>query len=72
MLKSNKGKKATRGEKQILEENVQTINFYFYMYAGSNVVFLTLTYLLFWESFTTSTAVVRFTMARWLQSIVDL
>lgn len=53
MLKSNKGKKATRGEKQILEENVQTINFYFYMYAGSNVVFLTLTYLLFWESFTT-------------------
>jgi hypothetical protein len=53
MLKSNKGKKATRGEKQILEENVQTINFYFYMYAGSNIAYLALTYLLFWENFTT-------------------
>jgi hypothetical protein len=53
MLKSNKGKKATRGEKQILEENVETINFYFYMYASSNLAYLALTYFLFWESFTT-------------------
>ena len=53
MNKQNKGKKATRGEKQILEENVQTIKFYFYLHAGSNAAYLLLRYLLRWDDFTT-------------------
>jgi hypothetical protein len=53
MNKANKGKKATRGEKQILEENQQTINFYFYLYGGYNLAFLSVKYLLSWQTFTT-------------------
>ena len=48
-----KGKQATRGLKQILEENTETIKFYFNLLAISNGVFLAIRYLLFWESFTT-------------------
>lgn len=53
MNKSTKGKQATRGEKQILEENAATINYYFYVFAISNGGYLALQFLLFWDSFTT-------------------
>ena len=32
-----KGKQATKGQKQILEENKQTLNFYLYIILGVNV-----------------------------------
>jgi hypothetical protein len=48
-----KGKQGTRGLKQILEENGQTIKFYFYAFSGSNTIYLLLRFLFFWESFTT-------------------
>lgn len=48
---TTKGKQATRGEKQILEENKATVNYYFYVFAISNGGYLALRYLLFWESF---------------------
>ena len=51
MNKNPKGKQGTRGEKQILEENEQTIKFYFNIYAVANLIYLALTYLFFWESF---------------------
>ena len=47
-----KGKQGTRGLKQILEENKQTVSFYFNVLAGSNSVYLALMYFLFWETFT--------------------
>jgi hypothetical protein len=53
MNKTPKGKQATRGEKLILEENEQTIKFYFNVYAGSSIVYFVIRYFLFWESFTT-------------------
>lgn len=46
------GKQATRGEKQILEENKQTISFYSKIILYTNVIFLALNILLFWNSFT--------------------
>jgi hypothetical protein len=52
MNKTPKGKQGTRGEKQILEENVATIKFYFNIFAGSCLIYLALRFLLFWESFT--------------------
>ena len=52
MNKTPKGKQGTRGEKQILEENQQTIKFYYNVYAGSNLIYLGLIYLFFWQSFT--------------------
>jgi hypothetical protein len=52
MNKSSKGKQATRGEKQILEENRQTVDFYFYVFLISNVTYLTLRYVFFWSTFT--------------------
>lgn len=53
MQKQTKGKQATRGEKQILEENKSTVNYYFLVLVISNVSYLVLRYLLFWQSFTT-------------------
>ena len=47
-----KGKQATRGEKQILEENRQTIDAYFKLFAASHLIYLAVRYLLFWDSFT--------------------
>jgi hypothetical protein len=47
-----KGKQATRGDKQILVENEQTINFYFRVFSISNGAYLLLRFLLFWQSFT--------------------
>lgn len=44
-------KQATRGEKQILDENQSTVNYYFKVLVISNGVYLTLRYLFFWESF---------------------
>ena len=52
MNKGQKGKQATRGEKQILEENAQTINFYFKVLSISNLSYLALRYVFFWDSFT--------------------
>ena len=53
MNKASKGKQGTRGEKQILEENEQTIKFYFNVFAGTNLIYLAIRYLFFWESFST-------------------
>ena len=53
MNRSSKGKQGTRGEKQILQENADTIAFYFNVLAASNLLYLALRYALFWESFTT-------------------
>lgn len=52
MNKNQKGKQATRGLKQILIENQETIKFYFQVLAVSNVIYVGITFLLFWESFT--------------------
>lgn len=52
MNKANKGKQATRGEKQIIEENKSTINFYFRILLISNLAYLAIRYFIFWESFT--------------------
>jgi hypothetical protein len=47
-----KGKQATRGTKQILEENGQTVKFYFNVTSISQVIYLVVVYLLFWSDFT--------------------
>ncbi len=47
-----KGKQGTKGQKQIVAENESTLKFYFNIIAGVNAVYLLLTFLLFWESFT--------------------
>ncbi|KAJ8303614.1 hypothetical protein KUTeg_020010 [Tegillarca granosa] len=47
-----KGKQGTKGQKQIVEENKSTLNFYFYIVTGVNVVYFALSYLFFWETFT--------------------
>jgi hypothetical protein len=52
MNKSTKGKQGTRGLKQVLIENKETIDFYFKVLSGSNSIYLIARYLLFWESFT--------------------
>jgi hypothetical protein len=51
MNKTSKGKLGTRGMKTILEENAQTMKIFFYAFAGSNVIYLILRFLFFWESF---------------------
>jgi len=48
-----KGKQGTKGQKQIVEENASTLKFYVYIITAVNAVYLLLTYLAFWESFTT-------------------
>jgi hypothetical protein len=45
------GKQPTRGSKQIYEENVATVNFYFYLILITNGVYLSLTFLFFWDNF---------------------
>jgi hypothetical protein len=46
-----KGKQATRGLKQIIEENEVTRNFYTKFYVTANIVYVLVRYLLFWDSF---------------------
>jgi hypothetical protein len=46
------GKQATKGQKQILEENKETIKFYGMMAAAALAAYLCLMVLLFWEDFT--------------------
>jgi hypothetical protein len=48
-----KGKQGTKGQKQIVDENASTLKFYVYIITAVNAVYLLLTYLVFWESFTT-------------------
>ena len=50
----SKGKTGTRGTKQILEENEQTVKFYFNVTSISQTIYLGIIYLLFWPSFTYS------------------
>jgi len=52
-----KGKQATKGKKQIVEENASTLSFYIKIIAGVNVVYYTVYYLLYWDYFTTLPAV---------------
>lgn len=49
---TQKGKQATKGQKQIVEENKSTLNFYFYVIIFSNIGYLLPTYYIFWDSFT--------------------
>ncbi|RNA10890.1 transmembrane protein -like [Brachionus plicatilis] len=51
MNKTTKGKQGTRGTKQIIEENRQTVDFYFNVFTISNVAYLIIRYLLFWDTF---------------------
>ncbi len=48
-----KGKQGTKGQKQIVEDNKATLNFYLYVICGANALYLCITFLLFWDSFTT-------------------
>ncbi|XP_033755458.1 transmembrane protein 208-like [Pecten maximus] len=47
-----KGKPLTKGQKQIVEENKKTLQFYQYILLGVNGVYWLLQYWLFWDSFT--------------------
>ncbi|XP_074661873.1 transmembrane protein 208-like [Tubulanus polymorphus] len=47
-----KGKQATKGQKQIVEENKSTLNYYLYIITAVNAVYILLQVLLFWDSFT--------------------
>ncbi|KAL3858888.1 hypothetical protein ACJMK2_009137 [Sinanodonta woodiana] len=47
-----KGKQATKGQKQIQEENKSTLKFYTYLIFGINVAYLSLQYIFFYDSFT--------------------
>lgn len=47
-----KGKQGTKGLKQIEEENKGTLNFYFYIILGVNVIYYIVQFLLFWDSYT--------------------
>uniref|UniRef100_A0A0B6ZK41 Transmembrane protein 208 n=1 Tax=Arion vulgaris TaxID=1028688 RepID=A0A0B6ZK41_9EUPU len=50
--KNPKGKQATKGKKQIAEENKSTLNFYFYIICGANIFYYAVWYLFFWDTFT--------------------
>ncbi|XP_064599311.1 transmembrane protein 208-like [Liolophura sinensis] len=47
-------KQATKGQKQIAEENKSTLNFYQYVTIGVNVIYFSLQILIYWRSFTTT------------------
>ncbi|CAL1285699.1 unnamed protein product [Larinioides sclopetarius] len=47
-----KGKQGTKGQKQIVEENKQTLKFYAIMAVGAEVIYNGLMLTVFWESFT--------------------
>ncbi|KAL5021391.1 hypothetical protein ScPMuIL_000546 [Solemya velum] len=47
-----KGKQATKGQKQIVEDNKKTLQFYQYIMIGVSVLYFSVQYSLFWESFT--------------------
>ncbi|CAH1779815.1 unnamed protein product [Owenia fusiformis] len=48
-----KGKVATKGQKQIVEENKETLRFYKTVIAAVNVIYLLVNFFLFWDSFRT-------------------
>ena len=68
MNKSAKGKQGTRGMKTILDENVQTMKIFYYAFAGSNIIYLILRFLFFWDSFTTK-YVILYSFTLLVQSI---
>ncbi|ESO85990.1 hypothetical protein LOTGIDRAFT_195390 [Lottia gigantea] len=45
-------KEKTKGQKQIVQENKETLNFYSYIIAGVSVVYFLVQVLIFWSSFT--------------------
>ena len=47
-----KGKQGTKGQKQIVEDNITTLKFYMYIMCGVNALYLITTYVFFWETFT--------------------
>ncbi|XP_064641123.1 transmembrane protein 208-like [Lineus longissimus] len=49
-----KGKQATKGQKQIVEENKSTLRFYSYIIAVVCLFYSIVTYYFFWEKFTAS------------------
>lgn len=49
-----KGKQGTKGGKQIVEENEETLSFYLKIIACVDVVYLVVTVIFFWHSFTLS------------------
>ncbi|XP_005105819.1 transmembrane protein 208 [Aplysia californica] len=52
-----KGKQGTKGKKQIAEENKSTLSFYIKVIAAANVLYYTVYYFLFWDYFTTTSAI---------------
>jgi len=48
-----KGKQGTRGAKQIAEENKETLSFYIKVIAGVNILFYGVSFLFYWDDFTT-------------------
>nr|KAG5704538.1 hypothetical protein BaRGS_003849 [Batillaria attramentaria] len=48
-----KGKQGTKGQKQILEENKSTLNFYRNIIVAVNAVYFVINYVFFWDQFTT-------------------
>lgn len=46
-----KGKLGTKGQKQIVEDNKQTIKFYTYMGGGASAIYFITSYFFFWENF---------------------
>ncbi|GAB6031458.1 hypothetical protein CHUAL_009227 [Chamberlinius hualienensis] len=50
-----KGKTGTKGQKQILDENKQTIQFYFWLGTGASAAYILFYVLLFWNSVSTTT-----------------
>ncbi|ESN90968.1 hypothetical protein HELRODRAFT_155421 [Helobdella robusta] len=49
---TTKGKQATKGQRQIVEENKETLHLYSRIVLSTNAVYLVLTCLFFWNSFT--------------------
>ncbi|KAK6982287.1 transmembrane protein 208 [Biomphalaria glabrata] len=47
-----KGKQATKGQKQIAEENQSTLQFYVYVIGGVNIVYYSVWYFFYWDLFT--------------------
>ncbi|XP_023216747.1 transmembrane protein 208-like isoform X2 [Centruroides sculpturatus] len=48
----HKGKQGTKGQKQIVEENKETLKFYSIMAGVAEILYIAVMILLFWDSFT--------------------
>ncbi|XP_071084550.1 transmembrane protein 208-like [Haliotis cracherodii] len=57
-----KGKQGTKGQKQIDEENKQSLKFYLMIIGGVNVFYVLVQFLFFWDQFTTG-PIVMFLLA---------